>query len=67
MNLSWGVVPIMVEEKKNTDDLFDHVVNVAREENLVKDGDLCVITAGVPLGISGTNQSVESTARRRCE
>lgn len=54
MNLSWGVVPIMVEEKKNTDDLFDHVVNVARKENLVKDGDLCVITAGVPLGISGT-------------
>ena len=54
MNLSWGVIPIMVEEKKNTDDLFDHVVNVARDENLVKDGDLCVITAGVPLGISGT-------------
>ena len=54
MNLSWGVIPIMVEEKENTDDLFDHVVNVAREANLVKDGDLCVITAGVPLGISGT-------------
>ena len=54
MNLSWGVIPIMVEEKKNTDDLFDHVVNIARGQNLVKDGDLCVITAGVPLGISGT-------------
>ena len=54
MNLSWGVVPIMVEEKKNTDDLFDHVVNVALQQNLVQDGDLCVITAGVPLGISGT-------------
>ena len=54
MNLSWGVIPIMVEEKKNTDDLFDHVVNIARSQNLVQDGDLCVITAGVPLGISGT-------------
>ncbi len=54
MNLSWGVVPIMVDEKDNTDELFDHVVDVARKENLVKNGDLVVITAGVPLGISGT-------------
>ena len=54
MNLSWDVVPIMVEEKDNTDELFDHVVNVAREKGLVKNGDLTVITAGVPLGISGT-------------
>lgn len=54
MNLSWGVVPIMVDEKNNTDELFDHVVDVARKEGLVKDGDLVVITAGAPLGISGT-------------
>lgn len=54
MNLSWGVTPILVEEKDNTDELFDHVVHVAREHNLVHDGDLVVITAGVPLGISGT-------------
>ncbi|HEX2986368.1 MAG TPA: pyruvate kinase [Caproiciproducens sp.] len=54
MNLSWGVVPIMVDEKDNTDSLFDHVVDVARTHGLVKDGDLVVITAGVPLGVSGT-------------
>lgn len=54
MNLSWGVIPIMVEEQKNTDELFDHVVNVASKANLVKSGDLVVITAGVPLGVSGT-------------
>ncbi len=54
MNLSWGVVPIMVDEKDNTDALFDHVVDVARKESLVKNGDLVVITAGVPLGVSGT-------------
>ncbi len=54
MNLSWGVIPIMVEEKSNTDELFDHVVDVARKEKLVKNGDLVVITAGVPVGISGT-------------
>ena len=54
MNLSWGVIPILVDEKDNTDELFDHVVGVARMRGLVKDGDLVVITAGVPLGISGT-------------
>ncbi|NLJ30411.1 MAG: pyruvate kinase [Clostridiales bacterium] len=54
MNLSWGVVPIMVDEKNNTDELFDHVVDRAKQHNLVKNGDLVVITAGVPLGVSGT-------------
>ncbi len=54
MNLSWGVVPIMVDEKNNTDELFDHVVDEARKHGLVKNGDLVVITAGVPLGVSGT-------------
>lgn len=54
MNLSWGVTPILVEEKNNTDELFDHVVNVAKSNGLVQDGDLVVITAGVPLGMSGT-------------
>ena len=54
MNLSWGVIPIMVQEQENTDALFEHVVGVAAEQNLVKNGDLVVITAGVPLGVSGT-------------
>lgn len=54
MNLSWGVIPIMVEEQDNTDKLFDHVVDVARRNHLVKDGDLVVITAGTPIGLSGT-------------
>ena len=54
MNLSWGVVPIVVEEKDNTDVLFDHVVDVAQKHDLVHSGDLTVITTGVPLGISGT-------------
>lgn len=54
MNLSWGVVPILVEEKDNTDELFNHVVETARRRGLVKDGDLVVITAGMPLGVSGT-------------
>ena len=54
MNMSWGVIPVMTEEQISTDELFDHIVNVSTENGLVKNGDLCVITAGVPLGVSGT-------------
>lgn len=59
MNLSWGVIPIMVEEQKNTDALFEHIVKVAQDENLVKSGDLAVITAGIPLGVSGTTNMLK--------
>ena len=55
MGMSWGVVPIKVDEKNDsTDELLEHAVERAREEGYLEDGDLVVITAGVPLGISGT-------------
>lgn len=54
LNLSWGVIPIMSEERANTDELFDHAVECAQATGLVKDGDLVVITGGAPIGISGT-------------
>ena len=59
MNLSWGVIPILVEEKTNTDKLFEHVVDVAEKHSLVKNGDLAVITAGIPLGVSGTTNMLK--------
>lgn len=54
MNMSWGVTPIMTEEKATIDDLFEHAVDKATKAGLLKSGDLVVITAGAPLGISGT-------------
>ena len=59
MVLSWGVVPVMLEEKTSTDELFEHVVNVAEEHGLVKAGDIAVITAGIPLGIAGTTNMLK--------
>ena len=53
-NMSWGICPIMIEEKDNTDELIDHVIEVAQSKGLLKNGDLVVLTAGVPLGVSGT-------------
>lgn len=54
LNMSWGVVPVMTKEMQNTDALFEHAVNSAVAKGLLHDGDLVVITAGIPLGVSGT-------------
>jgi pyruvate kinase len=52
--LSWGVRPFLVKEAYSTDEMFDMGVEKALESGLVKNGELVVITAGVPIGISGT-------------
>ena len=54
MGLYWGTVPLMIEAQTNTDALFEHAVDAAVEAGIVRDGELVVLTAGVPLGISGT-------------
>lgn len=54
MNLSWGVIPVLVDEKHTSDELFDHAIDKASEGGLVESGDLVVITAGIPLGVTGT-------------
>lgn len=54
LSLSWGVVPYLVKEASTTDDMFDMGVEKALQSGLVKNGDLVVITAGVPIGVSGT-------------
>ena len=54
MNLCWGAIPVLTQEQKNTDLLFDHIAKKAYEKNYLDNGDLVVITAGVPIGISGT-------------
>jgi pyruvate kinase len=55
LGLSWGVVPVLTEEKHGTyDELLHHAVDRAVDEGFLESGDLVVITAGVPLGVSGT-------------
>jgi pyruvate kinase len=54
MMLSWGVKPYLVEEAATTDEMFDMGVDKAQESGFVRNGDLVVITAGVPIGVSGT-------------
>ena len=54
LSLAWGVTPIIMQMKSSTDELFDAAVAAAMKEGLCRDGDLVVLTAGVPLGIPGT-------------
>lgn len=54
LNLSWGVYPILSEEKSTTDELFEHAVKCAMTTGLIDNGDLVVITGGSPVGVSGT-------------
>ncbi len=54
LNMSWGVIPLMIGEADNTDDLFELAVQAGENAGLLHDGELVVMTAGVPLGVSGT-------------
>lgn len=59
LNMSWGVVPILLEEKQDTFELFDHAIDICRQQNLVEKDDVVVITSGVPLGKSGTTNMIK--------
>jgi pyruvate kinase len=51
--LNWGVLPLIMEQQTSSDILFYKSVEKTKSLGLVKSGDLVVITAGVPLGITG--------------
>lgn len=53
MNLSWGVTPLMMEEKATTDELLDGAIEAAVKNNLLAKDDVTVITAGIPIGVAG--------------
>lgn len=57
--MSWGVQPLLMDLSKNTDELFDHAVDVALKAGFFKNGDVVVVTAGVPLGVSGTTNQIK--------
>ena len=52
--LVWGVYPQLGKKSNSTDDMLENAVNESLDSGFVKHGDLVVITAGVPIGESGT-------------
>lgn len=59
LGLSWGVVPLLLEQKDKADELFDYAVDTAEEAGIIDKGDVVVLTAGVPLGVSGTTNLIK--------
>ncbi|MCL4425689.1 MAG: pyruvate kinase [Firmicutes bacterium] len=52
--LVWGVHSLPVQDTSNTDEMIETAVLRAKEAGAIADGDLVVITAGIPVGIAGT-------------
>ena len=59
LNLSWGVVPILVPEVTTTDELFEVGIECASKAGFLSDGDLVVMTGGTPVGMSGTTNTIK--------
>ncbi|MCD9066432.1 pyruvate kinase [Staphylococcus pasteuri] len=55
----WGVYPVVKEGRKNTDALLNNAVATAVETERVQNGDLIIITAGVPTGEKGTTNMMK--------
>ena len=58
MALYWGVQPLTMRRASNTDELVDFAVRAAEEAGFVEQGDMVVVTAGVPVGIAGTTNMI---------
>jgi len=60
LSISWGVTPEAVKRLNSTDELFEEGVRRALETGIVKYGETVVLTAGVPVGISGTTNLIKA-------
>ncbi|MBP3949746.1 pyruvate kinase [Bacillus suaedae] len=54
LNLVWGVTPVLGKTAASTDEMFESTVDYALQNGSIKQGDLVVITAGVPINETGT-------------
>ena len=60
LNMSWGVTPVLLEEKNKVFELFDYATEACLQKGLVHKGDVVVFTSGVPIGISGTTNMIKA-------
>ncbi|MDK2563564.1 pyruvate kinase [Romboutsia sedimentorum] len=57
--LTWGVYSIKSSDSRNTDEVIENSIEAARNANYINNGELVVITAGVPVGVSGTTNLIK--------
>lgn len=53
LNLMWGVRPVLINKKNNAEELYAEAIAAAANIGALQNGDIVVLTAGVPLGVSG--------------
>ena len=58
MNLLFGVEPVIIRQEPTADLLFEEAINTAKLAGYVKPGDKVVLTAGIPLGVSGKTNMI---------
>ncbi|WP_138268008.1 MULTISPECIES: pyruvate kinase [Anaerofustis] len=58
LSIVWGVDAYKIDVFSDVELLYKEVINSAKEHMHVKDGDIVVITAGIPLGVKGTTNSI---------
>ncbi|KZR92259.1 pyruvate kinase [Synechococcus sp. BIOS-E4-1] len=59
LQLVWGVTPLLIETQQSTTATFTLAMGVAQELGVLKDGDLCVQTAGTLAGVSGSTDLIK--------
>src|SRR5207249_7211462 len=59
LSLVWGVIPMLIDNAHTTDELIEAIIRGAVQAEYVQGGDVAVITAGVPLGQSGTTNLIK--------
>ncbi|OWZ84694.1 pyruvate kinase [Natranaerobius trueperi] len=56
--LTWGVYPVKASPTDSTDEMFQEAIRASLASNYINEGDLVVITAGIPVGVSGTTNLI---------
>jgi pyruvate kinase len=59
LQLVWGVATVIKEDTPDTDSLIEQAILGALETGIVQNGDLVVLTAGVPVGVQGTTNLIQ--------
>ena len=59
LSLTWGVLPVKRVKSTTTDEVIANSIEGAKASNYIKEDDLVVITAGVPVGMSGTTNLIK--------
>ncbi|MCL2169751.1 MAG: pyruvate kinase [Defluviitaleaceae bacterium] len=59
MSLLWGIVPYFSKMVHSDDELFGLAAQSALDRGLAKNGDVVVVVAGVPVGVSGSTNLVK--------